>query len=78
MNLVEPGRLLAASTVPYVEDQDHWWLSGIHRDVVVYTKESAHIADYRVVRAAPGWGAEVQADPGLKASTTHFFSKFDS
>jgi beta-galactosidase/beta-glucuronidase len=22
----------------YLEDQDHWWLSGIHRDVVISSK----------------------------------------
>ena len=26
----------------YLEDQDHWWLSGIHRDVWVYRKPAAH------------------------------------
>ena len=30
----------------YLEDQDHWWLSGIHRDVWLYRKPAAHIADY--------------------------------
>jgi beta-galactosidase len=22
----------------YLEDQDHWWLSGIHRDVLLLSK----------------------------------------
>lgn len=22
----------------YLEDQDHWWLSGIHRDVILFSK----------------------------------------
>ena len=29
----------------YLEDQDHWWLSGIHRDVWLYRKPAAHLAD---------------------------------
>ena len=28
----------------YLEDQDHWWLSGIHRDVWLYRKPPVHIA----------------------------------
>lgn len=28
--------------------QDHWWLSGISRDVVLLAKPAAHIADYAV------------------------------
>eukprot|EP00249_Psilotum_nudum_P022717 c28621_g1_i1 orf=380-3835(-) len=32
----------------YLEDQDHWWLSGIHRDVVVFSKPQVMIADYFV------------------------------
>ncbi|XP_048326178.2 uncharacterized protein LOC107412906 isoform X4 [Ziziphus jujuba] len=30
----------------YLEDQDHWWLSGIHRDVLLLAKPSVFIADY--------------------------------
>ncbi|KAF9591655.1 hypothetical protein IFM89_005236 [Coptis chinensis] len=30
----------------YLEDQDHWWLSGIHRDVLVLAKPQVFIADY--------------------------------
>ena len=29
----------------YVEDQDHWWLGGIARDVVVYATNPVHVAD---------------------------------
>ncbi|KAI5066293.1 hypothetical protein GOP47_0018917 [Adiantum capillus-veneris] len=32
----------------YLEDQDHWWLSGIHRNVVIYAKPEFMIADYFV------------------------------
>ncbi|EPS71270.1 hypothetical protein M569_03489 [Genlisea aurea] len=30
----------------YLEDQDHWWLSGIHRDVLLIAKPKVFIADY--------------------------------
>ena len=37
----------------YLEDQDQWWLSGIHRDVLVYSKpDSLYIADYEVSRTS--------------------------
>ncbi|GLJ49794.1 hypothetical protein SUGI_1057420 [Cryptomeria japonica] len=30
----------------YLEDQDHWWLSGIHRDVILLSKPQVFISDY--------------------------------
>ncbi|CAI9304523.1 unnamed protein product [Lactuca saligna] len=30
----------------YLEDQDHWWLSGIHRDVLLLSKPKVFIAYY--------------------------------
>ena len=42
----------------YLEDQDHWWLSGIHRDVFLLAKPLTFIADFHVqtplVFATPG------------------------
>jgi hypothetical protein len=32
----------------YMEDQDHWWLSGLHRDVWLYSKPNVAIDDYAV------------------------------
>lgn len=29
----------------FVEDQDHWWLSGLHREVFLYATAPVHIAD---------------------------------
>ncbi len=29
----------------YVEDQDHWWMAGIYRDVFLYSQDSAYIED---------------------------------
>ena len=37
----------------YLEDQDHWWLSGIYRDVILYVKEAIFIADYNVNTEIP-------------------------
>ncbi len=33
----------------YLEDQDMWWLSGIYRDVYLYTTPDIRLADYFVV-----------------------------
>ncbi|KAF3434286.1 hypothetical protein FNV43_RR25389 [Rhamnella rubrinervis] len=30
----------------YLEDQDHWWLSGLHRDVLLLAKPQVFIVDY--------------------------------
>ena len=30
----------------YLEDQDHWWLSGIHRDVYLLAKPHEHVSDF--------------------------------
>ena len=32
----------------YLEDQDHWYLSGIHREVTVIAKSVSHIKDFSV------------------------------
>ncbi|MFW5894009.1 MAG: glycoside hydrolase family 2 TIM barrel-domain containing protein [Verrucomicrobiota bacterium] len=29
----------------YLEDQDHWWMAGLHREVCVYSVPEVHIAD---------------------------------
>ena len=31
------------SDASYLEDQDHWWLSGIHRDVILSSKPQVHL-----------------------------------
>lgn len=49
---VQPGRNTVAlqvmrwSDATYVEDQDMWWLSGIHRDVYLYSTPPVYIQDY--------------------------------
>lgn len=39
-------QVLRWSDGSYLEDQDHWWLSGIHRDVLLIAKSKVFIADY--------------------------------
>ncbi|OVA04094.1 Beta galactosidase small chain/ domain 5 [Macleaya cordata] len=39
-------QVLRWSDGSYLEDQDHWWLSGIHRDVLLLAKPKVFIADY--------------------------------
>ena len=52
--VLQPGRNHLAVMVPrycdgsYLEDQDYWLLSGIARDVVLYSKPSAYLRDYIV------------------------------
>ncbi len=33
------------SDASYVEDQDHWWMAGLYRDVLLYSTESVYLAD---------------------------------
>lgn len=33
----------------YLEDQDYWFLSGIHRSVVLFSKPRIHIRDFKVM-----------------------------
>ena len=30
----------------WLEDQDHWWMTGLYRDVFVYAKPAAHMVDF--------------------------------
>lgn len=69
--VVRPGRvnLLACMVVrwsdaSHVEDQDHWWMAGLHRDVFIYSTGLAHIADVHV-RA----GLDRDADGALTVGT---------
>ncbi|XP_024021112.1 uncharacterized protein LOC21406722 isoform X1 [Morus notabilis] len=39
-------QVLRWSDGSYLEDQDHWWLSGIHRDVLLLAKPPVFISDY--------------------------------
>ncbi len=54
-HLVHPGvnsltaKVLRWSDGSYLEDQDHWYMAGLHRDVYVYSKPPVHISDYSVV-----------------------------
>ncbi|HEX9260613.1 MAG TPA: glycoside hydrolase family 2 TIM barrel-domain containing protein [Acidimicrobiales bacterium] len=51
---VRPGRnhitcvVVRWSAHSYVEDQDHWWMAGLHRSVFVEARGSVHLRDVRV------------------------------
>ena len=32
----------------WLEDQDHWWMAGLHREVYLYSTAAAHLADVAV------------------------------
>lgn len=36
------------SAQSHVEDQDQWWMAGLHREVFVHAQDAVHIADVRV------------------------------
>ena len=42
------ARVMRWSASSYLEDQDHWWLSGIHRPVWLWRRPAVHIADVEV------------------------------
>lgn len=52
--VLKPGRNLVTATVirfsdgSYLEDQDHWWLSGLYRSVYLLAKPAVHVADFFV------------------------------
>jgi len=33
------------SDASFIEDQDHWWMAGIHRDVYAYSTDQTYLAD---------------------------------
>ena len=50
--LVRPGTeheltavVIKWSGTSWIEDQDHWWLSGLHREVFLYATRPVHLAD---------------------------------
>ena len=53
-DFAQPGENLLAAMVirwsdgSYLEDQDHWWLAGIYRDVFLYSTPLTHIFDFAV------------------------------
>lgn len=52
---LNPGNNSLAVTVvrwsdaSHLEDQDHWWMAGLHREVLLYATGAARIADMAVV-----------------------------
>ena len=77
-HLVPGNNLIAAQVMrwsdgSYLEDQDHWWLSGIHRDVLLYVKEPVFIADYAVstgLPEAPGGPATLDVEVFIHEAIT--------
>ncbi len=41
-------RVTRWSASSYLEDQDHWWLSGIHRPVTLWHRPAVHLADLHI------------------------------
>ena len=68
-----PNELVAVvlrwSDASFVEDQDHWWQSGIHRDVFLYATDTVYLADLRA------W-SDLAAD--FRAATLHVRCTLDA
>ena len=53
-SLVRPGAnelaivVIRYSAHSYIEDQDQWWMAGLHRSVWIESRPRVHIADVRV------------------------------
>jgi beta-galactosidase len=54
-DLLQPGSNTLSATVvrwsdaSHLEDQDHWWMAGLHREVFLYATEPTHLSDVTVV-----------------------------
>ena len=65
-NAIRPGENTVAVKVyrwcdgSYLEDQDHWRMSGIHREVLLLARPSVHISDL-AVRTRPAQRSKVSA-----------------
>ncbi|NLY52646.1 MAG: DUF4981 domain-containing protein [Firmicutes bacterium] len=68
---VQPGENLVAVQVmqwsdgSYLEDQDMWWLSGIFRDVYIYSPPAVHVYDLRVRTELDGEYRDAVLDAAL-------------
>ncbi|KZV17252.1 beta-galactosidase [Dorcoceras hygrometricum] len=62
----------------YLEDQDHWWLSGIHRDVLLFSKPKVFIADYffKSNLTADFSSADIQVEVKIDNSTVNIDNSF--
>jgi len=77
--LVRPGRRFVLSCVvirwsdaSYVEDQDHWWMAGIHRSVYLYSTGPVHLADAQLVAS---WDPEARIGTLRARVTVGFVSQ---
>jgi beta-galactosidase len=74
---VGPGKNVVALMVvrysdsSYIEDQDQWWLGGLHRSVTLYRTDWAYIAD---VDARPALSAEGQKGGNLQVNVRGGFT----
>lgn len=68
-HLVAGPNTLAAMVVrwsdgSWIEDQDHWWMAGLHRSVYVYSTDLTWIADTKITAqlAGPSGAVDVATD----------------
>ncbi len=61
-------RVFTYATSSYLEDQDYWYLCGIHRGVSLISVPKARIEDYRLQAVADAWGPGGQFTAEVKTS----------
>ncbi|MGH9306990.1 MAG: glycoside hydrolase family 2 TIM barrel-domain containing protein [Acidimicrobiales bacterium] len=71
---LRPGRsnlvavmVIRWSDASHIEDQDQWWMAGLHREVFLYCTEAVHLAD---VHLKAGLEADGTPKPGAKGDGT--------
>jgi beta-galactosidase len=62
----------------YIEDQDQWWMAGLHREVTLHARSQVHLSDVRVdaglVEKRPAFGQRTSGSLRLRA-TVNFLDR---
>ncbi|MFI4911326.1 MAG: glycoside hydrolase family 2 TIM barrel-domain containing protein [Sedimentisphaeraceae bacterium JB056] len=61
------------SDASYIEDQDHWWMAGLYRDVYLLSREDVFIGDVFAAAAADG-KLEIKVSMGTAEEPEHDYS----
>ena len=58
------------SAQSYVEDQDQWWMAGLHRNVHLEARAAVHVADVETTAAWPDGSATLALDVRIATDST--------
>ena len=53
------------SDASYVEDQDHWWMAGLYRDVFLYSTDAVAYIQRELGELSTGTGEDAESDAYL-------------